>query len=166
MVNIEFRAKNLISGEWVYGYYLYVKEKDEHYILTGKIKSYPVDLVHPYLLTQGFEGVLVDGSTVSRCTNLWACGEKVFEGDILRILTSVENKNRDPYDINSTEPWSVTREDYAIVDCEFKTGGFRLKVYHNGKYKRIAKFDAGHLSVYNAEIVGNIWENKELLGVK
>lgn len=166
MVNIEFRAKNHITGEWVYGYYLYIAEKDEHYILTGKIKSYPVDIVHPHLVTKGFESILVDGSTVSMCTRLWSCCKKIFEGDILRIFTSVENKNRDPYDIYGNEPWSVKREDYAIVERDLVTSGFRLKVYHDGKYKRISKFDTGHLSVYDAEIVGNIWDNKELIGAK
>lgn len=56
--------------------------------------------------------------------------------------------------------------DTAIVLEDEKTGGYRLKVYHNGKYKRISKFDFNHLIYYQAEVIGNIHDNPELLEVQ
>ena len=87
-MNGKFRAKSIETKEWIYGYYLYVEEQDKHYILTGKLKSYPIDTVHNHLTVQGFEWIEVDGSTVCSLVidDLDAFDDeiKVYEGDIVR----------------------------------------------------------------------------------
>ena len=87
--------------------------------------------------------VPVDPETVSEFTGLPdKNGKRIFEGIIRQLRT---------------------REDIALVEYDSKTGGYRLKVYNNGKYKRISKFTKNHLWAYNAEVVGNKWDNPELL---
>lgn len=63
-MNRKFRAKSIETKEWIYGYYLYIEETDQHYILTGKLQSYPIDTVHLHLAIRSFEWFEVDGNTV------------------------------------------------------------------------------------------------------
>ena len=160
MRTIKFRAKRLDNNEWVYGYYLYIEEQDKHYILTGNLKDYPVDLVHNHLTVQGFEWVGVDGNTVCQMADLEYRGE-IYDGDLLRIVSQVRNPKWDW--VGTDEPSTLEREDVALVEFDRKNCCYRLKVYNKGKYKRIAKFKRGHLCAYQAKVVGNIYDNKELL---
>ncbi len=105
----------------------------------------------------------VDTKSVGQFTGLTdKNGKKIFEGDILKIISSVQGEV-----IGYTRAFkSEKREDCAVVLWDYKTGGYKLKVYHKGKYKRIAKFATGHLFVYKAEVIGNIYDNPELLEVE
>ena len=70
MIENKFKGKDIETQEWVCGYYLYIKEQDKHYILTGRLKTYSVDVVHPYLVTEGFEWIEIDPRTLGRYTGL------------------------------------------------------------------------------------------------
>ena len=109
-----------------------------------------------------FDGwVEVIPETVGQFTGLTdKNGKKIFDSDVLKIISSVQGEIMD----NTRAFQSVKREDCAVVLWDYKTGGYKLKVYHKGKYKRIANFAIGHLRVYNAEVIGNIYDNPELLG--
>lgn len=79
--------------------------------------------------------------------------EKILE--MLKIFRSIEFET-----VKGTNCFEQKREDYATVLDNHDTGGYRLKVYHKGKYKRISKFTFNNLYVYEAEIIGNIHDNK------
>lgn len=88
-------------------------------------------------------------------------GRKIFEGDILKIITTTKGDWTKDENGNYKEP---KRTDCAIVQEDKNTGGYKLKVYHNGKYKRISKFTLTHIyCYYKAEVIGNIHDNPELL---
>lgn len=70
---ILFRGKRIDNGEWIYGFYVPIGERN-HYILTGKIKIIGVAV--------GFEHVAVAPETVCQFTGVTdKFDEKVFEGD-------------------------------------------------------------------------------------
>lgn len=140
------KSKSINKGEWIYG--SFVEDTDLNACCI-RDKS----LVYE----------LVDRETVGQYTGLTdKNGKKIFEGDVLKIISSVKGEIMD----NTCAFQSAKREDCAVVLWNYKTGGYKLKVYHKGKYKRIANFAIGHLCVYNAEVIGNIYDNPELLEVE
>lgn len=140
-----FRGKTLRDGEWVDGSYVYAHK----YFGTGDAAHFIYDIY-------GEHRIMVDPDTLSECSGLsqWNnLSKMIFEGDLLKIISWVKGANG-----NAEE-----REDIALVERDKKTGGYRLKVYNNGKYKRISKFSENHLLAYKAEVIGNKWDNADLL---
>ena len=156
MSEIKFRGKTQ-NGEWVFGYYLpYHSVKD----MTGKEVFAHIYQEPDEKHRNGW--VLVKVETVGQCTGLEdKKRKKIYEGDIVRIISNVRNKNYDWFDDCSTP--TIQREDQALVEWDKKNTGFRLKVYNKGKYKRIARFCRSHLIAYEAVVIGNIHDNPELL---
>lgn len=175
-----FRGKRLDNGDWIEGYYTelpcgslgatifsnddeVVCEDTKSYIIkvftkqhTNYSNSNPLQVIE-------CEKYEVIPETVGQFTGL--CDKnsnKIFENDILKIISSIRSEIID----NTHAFGSEKRKDCAIVLWDYKTGGYKLKVYHEGKYKRIARFSIGHLCVYKAEVIGNIYENPELLEVE
>jgi len=144
----KFRAKSIETNKWVYGYYLYIEETNRHYILTGKLKSYPVDTVHDHLTVQGFEWTEVDGNTVcSIVIDLLNDGdthEEIYEGDIVEItLTQIEDKLL--FERNKIVGYIVY--DYTI-------GIYYLK----GNFMKFSEW------MYNEyKVIGNVFDNKNML---
>lgn len=146
MREILFRAKRKDNGKWACGYLYRLSERLNPFIM---------------FVNSNAESHEVIPETVGQFTGLtdrkW---EKIYEGDILKIISSVKGEM-----IGDTRAFkSEEREDCAVVLWDYKTGGYKLKVYHKGKYKRISKFTIGHLFCYKAEVIGNIYDNTELLG--
>lgn len=151
--HILFRAKRVDNDEWAFGD-----------LITSKDKYY----IHPQANAFQVDGTLsrlvvlheVKKESIGQFTGLIDNrGCPIFEGDVLKIISSVRSEI-----IDITRAFqSAKREDCAVVLCDYKTGGYKLKVYHKGKYKRISKFAIGHLCSYKAEVIGNIYDNPELL---
>lgn len=146
MKEILFRGKRIDNGEWVEGSYAYGGES--HYIIVRNGLSNQYIAVAP--------------ETVGQYTGLTdKNGKKIFEGDILSITTTVKGDWIQDDNGNYKEP---KRIDHAVVKEDKNTGGYKLKVYHNGKYKRISRFTSTHIyCYYRAEVIGNIHDNSELL---
>lgn len=148
---ILFKGKRVDNDEWVVGDLIHRQIWSTHLTI---IRVSDDGFDH-------YEEYEVQPETVGQFTGLHGMTnfKDIFEGDILKIISSVKGE----IDDYTRFCKSVNREDYAVVLRDNKTGGYKLKVYHEGKYKRIAKFAVGHLIVYKAEVIGNIYDNKELL---
>lgn len=147
MRKISFKGKRVDNNEWEYGYLC-------RYGFAGKEKYYII----PYYASDLY-GIEVDPETVSQYTGLTDNNsKKIFVNDVLEIISKIRIWDDDTFDYANVE-----RTDLAIVLDDEKTGGYRLKVYHKGNYKRISKFSFNHLIYYKAKIVGNIYDNPELI---
>ena len=140
-----FRGKRADNGEWIEGFL--VKKFDKWYIYDFDFLPYSSEITPE---TAGQYTGLTDKN-----------GKKIFEGDIVRITTTVKTDWIKDENGNYKE---LKRTYCAIVQHDKNTGGYKLKVYYRGKYKRISKFDFVHIRCYyNAEVIGNIHDNPELL---
>jgi len=138
---ILYRAKRKDNGEWVYGYYCYVGYTNEqkHYI----IPTY----------ASAFYGIEIIPESLGQYTGLKdKNGTKIFEGDKVKFGQNI----------------------YQIV---FECGGFCLLDKNGNIISKIGGMNDHcyslvnlHLeccweenSAYDIEIIGNIFDNKELL---
>lgn len=118
-----FKAKRKDNGEWVEGYYLFIKEQNKHYILTGKTRSYPIDLAHPHLTSKGFEWLEIDQETLCECTGLKdKNGKLIFEGDIVKYknnyyndLTAIVEQKEARYGIWDKTPENKVNDKYCFI---------------------------------------------------
>ena len=149
-----FRGKRVDNGEWVEGDFCRPSNICKESI------GYDEQLKQSDVLI--WEDYSVQPETVGQYTGLTdKNGKKIFEGDIVRITTTVKTDWIKDENGNYKEP---KRTDCAIVQHDKNMGGYKLKVYYSGKYKRISKFDFVHIRCYyNAEVIGNIHDNPELL---
>ena len=139
MREILFRGKRIDNGEWVEGYYvkaLDMYDKEIHTFFDTRTTFYACGE------TSGFE--LVDPKTICQYTGLIdKNGKKIWENDIL------EGHLDDKF------PEDVTREKVIWHESGWKTEELGCD---NKEY--LDKFDTE-----NFEIVGNVYDNPELLEV-
>lgn len=153
--NIIFRGKTS-NGEWVEGFYVcnrysigFAKEPviyENHYIYTKRIDG-----------EKWFKTIQVEviPETVGQFTGLTdKNGTKIFEGDIVRVKGKETEENWKDYD-----------EFGKVV---FENGAFLIKVANifNGK-KYFSEVHSRYMTTADwveREVVGNVFENKELIG--
>lgn len=159
MREIEFRAKRTDNDEWVYGYYF--QELDfENKPITSSIVRNIITKNPIYKTTE--QGVYeIDINTLGQYTGLKdRNGTKIFEGDIVKLTrthiyaptTSFHNK-----DLVSLHKIYWDEEEHAFYQRHFNIES--------------KQFIGGGSLVFNderadeniIEIVGNIWDNPELL---
>lgn len=134
-----FRGKRIPHGEWVEGFYIHlrdVKGRESYRIYTGYAETDCGDFYPDW-----FE---VDPATVGEFSGKRdKNGRRIFEGDIADGL------------FRSATPLRAV--------CAFKDGAFGLKWTHRG----VDHFSA-FTSICNVkyEVVGNIYDNHELLEVE
>lgn len=143
MREILFRAKTLDEGEWVYGYYgrKGVDEKTyKHYICKPVFNSNGTTYNGEFY----FEDIEVVPKTVCQYTGLTdKNGKKIFDGDIVKITN--------PYDKSIS---------YYI---SFKSSSFVANQIGINFCTYLSEFYCG---VYEIEIIGNKFENPELVEVE
>ncbi len=141
MRTIKFRGKNLKNGQWVYGFYVHLKDsfrkRKTHRIYTGLADSMPDS--EGYDFSEDYEEV--DPQTVGQCTGLHdSKGNEVYEGDIIRYRTTDARYTRNP--------------EFTTVQVRFdeKSAKFTYGIYWRDLYdERII------------EVLGNIHDNPKLL---
>lgn len=129
-----FKAKKWDNGEWIEGYFVKIKDVTEHnLILTGELSK------GAYTDFIGYE---VDPETLCQFTGLTdKNGKKIWENDILMAH------------LDESYPEDVT--------CETIEWGFAGWVTHETNSVDRQYLDKFDLELF--EVVGNIFDNKELL---
>lgn len=160
MREILFKAKRLDNGEWVRGYYINIA-KINHFICTGKIK-----------LDGAVKGIIapemyaIDPDTLCQYTGLTdKNGQKIWENDILRghgndsDLAKVvfgEFKVIDVETLEAVESCVGWHTEVIETDALSKCEPFCLPMPMTEFYIRRSEF----------EVIGNIFDNSELLEVE
>jgi uncharacterized phage protein (TIGR01671 family) len=135
---ILFRGKRIDNGEWVEGFYMSLGGK-YHYILVGKLD-----------ITCGYPDLIkfhVDPETVGQYTELKdENGNKIFEGDIVA---------QSWYDFDEPADDCFGEVLYFEGDCSFSV----LDLNKN----EVMSMGQGCYYHWEAEVIGNIYDNPELM---
>ena len=183
MREILFRGKRVVNGEWVTGFYTCFNEK-EHCIYSGYAET---DFVDYYP-----ESFTVLPETVGQYTGLTdKNGTKIFEGDVLKCCHEWTGVNYGHIDLDVLFDLPITtdcemRELFENQKIKSAYGKHTRESglgqsYHyyrnyvveyyapNGRY-RVRNGSVFHditssfIPNRNAEVIGNIYDNPELLG--
>ena len=158
-----YRAKRKDSGEWIVGYYvigLDMYEKEVHMIFE------PTTIFYSHGETDGF--VEVDPSTICQCTGLKdKNGKLIWENDVVDFLGhkgkvmyecgSFGIAYRDYIDWEEIEAniCPITGCDNVLCACENDNFISLWEIYWN--------FNDEDCSVNTVEVIGNIFDNPELM---
>ena len=140
MREIKFRGRNIITGEWVYGAYIFFKSQNEHIITHFESDSGVRD---GHLFIKGFYPVaeVVNPETVGQFTGLYDNdGDDIYEGDILKRSFLPNFKV------------VFSKSLSAFLGVNIKGCNTTLLSDYTG-------------SCYGIKIAGNVYENPELLEV-
>ena len=123
------------KGEWIDGYFF--KIWHEYYILWGT--------------TNGIPNMLeVLPETVGEYIKSLPNGDKAFSNSRFEIISNVKGE----------DGGSGKRTDTATIRFNDKQTEWELKVFHNGKYKRIAR--AGYfLNSNETKVIGTIFDKED-----
>lgn len=135
---IKFRGKMLDSNDWVYGFYMLWPK------LAFKNKIYCDDIN---------KLIDVNPETVGQFTGLHdKNGKEIYEGDIVKITENIlKQKVIRLRPITADIEWSEECLTYTLITTSVKDAFESL---------------ADYLDEYDIEVIGNIFENPELLGGK
>lgn len=144
MREILFRAKRLDNGEWVEGNLVFSLDADEEW------RAIIIPIKNSYMFSSGNEDedlgfenwYRVDPNTVCQYTGLTdKNGVKIFEGDIVRSISMYDKSNM------------------VVI---FEDGEFRMVLCE--KYKEYIPGCVFYaIRCFDKEVIGNIFENHELL---
>lgn len=150
MEDILFKGKRIDNGEWVYGYY-YESEISGCFILSPKIKVRKKDGV---VIKDSFEVFEVIPETVGQFTGLTdKNGKKIFEGDIISAIT---------LDTGNEQRAVVCFGNFIDENNGDEYIGFYIEF--DGIKTTITQL-AMEECKNRIEVIGNIYDNPELLEV-
>ena len=157
---ILFRGKRIDNGGWVFGNHLYDNTFGKHYIVLSRHITYIYIAVNPdgEFKRLRCTGIEVVPETVGQYTGLTdKDGKKIFEGDIFK------HRQFDYPDTFGVVKYRNNYDQYRVHNC----CGFAIE-WQNTSIDRNLREDLPFWcdEISNAEIVGNIYDNPELLEVK
>ncbi|MBP3294044.1 MAG: hypothetical protein J6N32_09860 [Clostridia bacterium] len=144
------RAKRKNIGEWRYGYPCFSDEGwfliDEDAIaFTENLDELQVEFA---------DTVLIDPASLSRCSGFIACGQEVYEGDIIRFHID-----------HTTEFWTAVVRFGWHDTYEY---GWFLEPIRDTVFAKAIGVWLGENPAFGstAVVVGNVWDNPELMEVQ
>lgn len=149
---IEYRGKRCSDGKWVYGFYV-----ESKYSWKGH-KPHKSWIVTSAISNGGFFNVLgrcaVKDDTVGQFTGQYDKNDKkIYEGDVVRWEYP---------DYDHRTGWKGTVKNVCIVTFEY--GSFRINAYPYNLGSCEDFFE--DKETYGLEVIGNIYDNPELLSTK
>mgnify|MGYP004565785619 CR=1 FL=1 len=152
MRDIEFRGKRTDNGEWVYGYYY----KAKYYRTDDELCDY-ITVPHPNEYNVPSSKYVVDPSTVGQYTGLKdKNGTKIFEGDILKGF-NYPYKHEEEFNYFAEVLWFENSPAFGIYT--FKNPKSEVSGISEGNTDYMEDW------IPNSwEVIGNIYDNPELLG--
>lgn len=135
----KYRAKRKDNGEWVCGYYYACSRGAKIMVLTvigGGINT-TVE-------------VTIDPDTLSRCSGLTACGQEVYEGDVVRFHID-----------HTTEFWTAVVRFGWHDTYEY---GWYLEPIRDTVFTKAIGVWLGKKPAFGstAAVIGNVWDNPEM----
>lgn len=159
MRQILFKAKRIDNGEWLEGYYQFYtyeygsEDRGEHIIRDGKSNLY-----------------FVDPSTICQYTGLTdKNGKKIWENDVVDFLgyKGIVKFECGSFGIAFTFREIIDWEEIEINICPITGCDNALYACKNDNFISLWEimwnFNDEDDSVYTVEVIGNIFENPELL---
>ena len=144
----KYRAKRKYGGDWVVGRYV----PPGHYFGDGG--THAIEHVNPE--DDDALPILLDiiyPDTLSRCSGLTVCGQEVYEGDIVRF-----------YIDHTAEFWTAVVR-FGWHDT-YEYGWYLEPIRDTDLIKRIGLWlGENRLPSATAEVIGNVWDNPEKMGV-
>lgn len=144
----KYRAKRMDNGEWVCGY---PTDSDEGWFMID-------DCANAFWMVMGevtFSCVFhIDPNTLSRCSGLTACGQAVYEGDIIRLHID-----------HTTEFWTAVVRFGWHDTYEY---GWFLEPIRDTVFTKTIGVWLGENPAFGstAAVVGNVWDNPEMMVVE
>lgn len=133
-----FKAKRIDNGEWVQGYYVYDYGRGIHYIFANEIACH--NCINDRRKDFSLQDYEIDPSTLCRCTGRRDKNDNlIWENDIVR----------DEYGNFYKAFW---QNNYYQFSFCLKTG-----VFSTG-----AKWNLWSFKSFEIEVIGNIFDDKEL----
>ena len=153
---IKFRGKDILSGDWRYGYAQFNYDKTRAQIISPlriDISAFPGQFFH------------VDKETVGQFTGLLdKIGKEIYEGDILRVneykneaiplfkYDDIQQLSLDDVKGKKTKEW--------IGEVEFEESAFFIKDTYLSAFHGDMRLSS---PIYEIEVIGNKFDNPELL---
>lgn len=142
----KYRAKRKYGGDWVVGRYVppggYFGDGGIH---TIEYVSSEDDDALPILMA------IIDPDTLSRCSGLTACGQEVYEGDIIRFHID-----------HTTEFWTAVVRFGWHDTYEY---GWYLEPIRDTAFTKTIGAWLGERPAFGstAAVIGNVWDNPEMM---
>ena len=149
MREYKFRGKDKNTGKWVYGFYL----EQDIYNIGSKNTKRDLLIKNAGVIVQNSEhdsGVVVDKETLGQYTGLKdKNGKEIYEGDIIEFSYDMFVGNFDTF--------------AAKGKVVLEEGAFYVEVFENERTTKDEAYLLYSINLDTIEVVGNIYENKELL---
>lgn len=145
---VKCRAKRKDCGEWVCGY---PTDSDEGWFMIDDCAVAFTELETEVSFMEVFE---IDPDTLTRCSGLKACGQAVYEGDIIRFHID-----------HTTEFWTAVVRFGWHDTHEY---GWFLEPIRDTVFTKAIGVWLGENPAFGstAAVVGNVWDNPEMMGVE